>query len=226
MYAKSMQRVGALSQVKKGGMVTELARKGWLMVVRSMIALLIGLAALRPGAALTTLVLLFGLCALADGLLALTVVSRLECCELEHGWMLLLKGLASIAIGAFTFLWPSVAVPALVSLIAAWVILTGAFEVAAGLGLRNAAERERRMAWDALVKRQTQMAWDGRVERKTRYAHAEQMASDKRSDRMMRGAGVGGFGHELYAGGMHYSARSTAIVNEGSLSAGSGRVAL
>ncbi len=207
-------------------MVTQLARKGWLMVVRSMIALLIGLAALRPGATLTTLVLLFGLCALADGLLALTVVSRLERYELEHGWMLLLKGLASIAIGALTFLWPSVTVPALVSLIAAWLILTGAFEVGAVLDLRNAAERERRMAWDALVKRQTQMAWDGRVERKTRYAHAEQMAWDKQSDRKMRGAGVGGFGHGLYAGAVHYSARSTAIVNEGSLSAGSGRVEL
>ena len=132
-------------------MVTRLTRKWWLLALRGMIAMLFGLAALVwPGASLTALVLLFGAYALVDGLLAL-VVSLLDPDEFDRGWALLLKGLAGIATGVVTFLWPSVTPQALLYLIAAWATLTGAFEVMAALDLRNVVEGERQLAWGNLI---------------------------------------------------------------------------
>ena len=132
-------------------MVTRLTRKWRLLALRGVVAVLFGLAALVwPGATLTALVLLFGAYALVDGLLAL-VVSRLDRHEFDHGWMLLLKGLAGIAAGVLTLLWPSITAQALVYLIAAWAILTGAFEVVAAVDLRNMVEGERQLAWGNLI---------------------------------------------------------------------------
>ncbi len=132
-------------------MVTRLTRKWWLLALHGMIAVLFGLAALVwPGATLTALVLLFGAYALVDGLLAL-VVSRLDRHEFDHGWVLLLKGLAGIATGALTLLWPSVTAQTLLYLIAAWAILTGAFEAVAAVDLRNVVEGERQLAWSNLI---------------------------------------------------------------------------
>ena len=131
-------------------MVTRLTPKWWLLAMRGMIAVLFGLTALWPGAALTTRVVLFGAYALVDGLLAL-VVSLLDPNEFDHGWVLLLKGLAGIAIGVLTFLWPSATALALLYRIAAWAILTGAFEVVAALDLRSVVEGQRQLAWGNLI---------------------------------------------------------------------------
>ena len=131
-------------------MVTRLTRKWWLLALRGMIAVFFGLAALRPGATLAAPLLLFGVYALADGLLAL-IVSLLDRHEFDHWWVLLLRGLAGIAIGMLTFLWPSITAQGLVYVIAAWAILTGAFEVVAALDLRNVVEGRRQLAWDNLI---------------------------------------------------------------------------
>ena len=132
-------------------MVTRLTRNWRLLALRGMIAVLFGLAALVwPGATLTALVLLFGAYALVDGLLAL-IVSRLDRHEFDHGWVLLLKGLAGIATGVLTLLWPSVTAQALLYLIAAWAILTGAFTVVAAVDLRNMVEGQRQLAWSNLI---------------------------------------------------------------------------
>ena len=57
-------------------------------------------------------------------------------------------------IGALTYLWPSVTAKALVYLIAAWAILTGALEVVAAIDLRNVVEGERQLAWGNLIERE------------------------------------------------------------------------
>ena len=54
-------------------------------------------------------------------------------------------------IGALTYLWPGVTAQALVYLIAAWAILTGALEVVAAVDLRNVVEGERQLAWGNLI---------------------------------------------------------------------------
>jgi len=135
-------------------MATRLTRNWQMLALRGMVAVLFGWAALVwPGRTLTALVLLFGAYALVDGLLAL-IVSLLDRDEFDHGWVLPFKGLAGIAIGALTFLWPGVTTQALLYLIAAWVILAGAFEVVAAVDLRKLVEGERQLAWGNLIERE------------------------------------------------------------------------
>jgi uncharacterized membrane protein HdeD (DUF308 family) len=135
-------------------MVTRVARNGWLLALRGMIPVLLGLAILvRLDVSLAAIGLLFGAFALADGLLAL-IVSWLDRYEFDHGRVLLLKGLASIAIGVLTFLWPSITAQALLYLIAAWAILSAAFAAVAVFDLRNVAEGERQSAWDNQIARE------------------------------------------------------------------------
>ena len=135
-------------------MITQLTRNRWLLAWRGMIAVLLGLAILvLLDITLPPMGLLFGAFALAYGLLAL-IVSRLDRYQFDRGWVLRLKGPASIAIGVLTLLWPSITAQALVSLIASWAILTGAFVVVAVLDLRNVVEGERQSAWDNLIERE------------------------------------------------------------------------
>ena len=81
-------------------------------------------------------------------------MSLLDRHEFDHGWALLLKGLAGIATGVLTFLWPSVTAQTPVYLIAAWAILTGALEVVAAVDLRKLVEGERQLAWGNLIERE------------------------------------------------------------------------
>ena len=135
-------------------MITQLGCNRRLLTWRSIIPFLLVLAILlRLDVTLAAIGLLFGAFALADGLLAL-IVSWLDRYQFDHMWVLLFKGPASIGIGAFTLLWPSITAQALVSLIAAWAILTGAFAAGAVLDLRHVVERERQSAWDNLIARE------------------------------------------------------------------------
>jgi uncharacterized membrane protein HdeD (DUF308 family) len=135
-------------------MITQLTRSWWLLALRGMVAVLLGLAILFPlDINLAAMGLLFGAFALADGLLTL-IVSRLDRYQFDDGWVLLLKGPASIAIGVLTLLWPGITAQALVALIAAWAILTGAFVAMAALDLRNVVEGARQSAWDNLIERE------------------------------------------------------------------------
>jgi uncharacterized membrane protein HdeD (DUF308 family) len=124
------------------------------LALRGMIAVLLGLAILVPlDINLAAMGPLFGAFALADGLLVL-IVSWLDRYQSDHGWVVLQKGPASIAIGVLTLLWPSITAQALVSLVAAWAILTGAFEAVAMLGLRKVVEGKRQSAWGNLIERE------------------------------------------------------------------------
>jgi hypothetical protein len=172
---------------------------------REMIAMLFGLTVLWSGASLTTLVMLFGVYALADGLSSL-IVRRLDRHDSSHSWGVPLKGVAGIAVGGIACLRPNVA--ALLPLIAAWAILTGALDVVAVLGLHTVTEHEQQKAWDTMIKRQHQMVWDGEIERKVLYAHAEQMAWDNEAERKMRCARAERPGNGLSAGPVRYAARS------------------
>ncbi len=110
-------------------MMTQLTHKWWLLGLRGLAVMLSGLTALVwPVATLTALRLLFGAYALADGLIVMRQLAR---SELDHGRGLQVRGLASIALGVFIGFWSSVTAPALVAIIAAWVILARAFKTGA-----------------------------------------------------------------------------------------------
>jgi uncharacterized membrane protein HdeD (DUF308 family) len=125
-------------------MLEYLTRYWWTLVVRGVVAVLFGLAALIwPEVTLRVLVLLFGFYAVVDGLLALAVVlvgGRLP--SGRRGW-LIVEGVIGIAAGVFTFLWPGITTLVLLYLIAVWAVVTGLLELAAAVVLR----RELRGEW-------------------------------------------------------------------------------
>jgi uncharacterized membrane protein HdeD (DUF308 family) len=56
--------------------------------------------------------------------------------------MLLLEGLCGIAAGIIAFAWPHVTALVVVLLIAVWAMVTGVFEIAAAIRLRQMIEHE------------------------------------------------------------------------------------
>ena len=81
--------------------------------------------------------------------------------RLTRNWqMLALRGLVAGLFGLAVLVWPGATLTALVLLfgtyalvylIAAWAILTGAFEVVAAIDLHNVVEGERQLAWGNLI---------------------------------------------------------------------------
>ncbi|MGH7309476.1 MAG: HdeD family acid-resistance protein, partial [Candidatus Rokuibacteriota bacterium] len=123
-------------------MLLTLAQNWWALVLRGVFAVLFGVAAfLWPGLTLTVLVLLYGAYALLDGILAVmwSLASRRAG---PFPWGVLLAGLAGIAIGVMTFLWPGLTALALLYLIAIWAIVRGVFEVIAAIHLRREIDNE------------------------------------------------------------------------------------
>ena len=124
-----------------------LVRNWWVLALRGLIAALFGLAAfLWPGGigpqALAVLVALFGAYALVHGLFALGIAfmerGQFErWWVLQHWWLLLLEGLAGIAAGIITLVWPSIAIGTLLYVIATWAIVNGLLEIGAAVWVRN-----------------------------------------------------------------------------------------
>jgi uncharacterized membrane protein HdeD (DUF308 family) len=120
------------------------ARSWWTVALRGALAVLFGVAAwIWPDVTIRVLVLLFGFYALVDGLLALAaalVGGRLV--SGRRGW-LIFEGVAGVAAGVLTFIWPEITTLVLLYLIAFWAIATGVLEVVAAVLLR----RELRGEW-------------------------------------------------------------------------------
>jgi uncharacterized membrane protein HdeD (DUF308 family) len=103
------------------------------------VAVLFGLLTFfLPGITLVTLVLLFGAYALVDGLFNLIGFFRVA----SHQWALLVEGVIGIIAGVLTFAWPAITAIVLLYMIAFWAILTGIFEIIAGIRLRKVITTE------------------------------------------------------------------------------------
>jgi uncharacterized membrane protein HdeD (DUF308 family) len=115
-------------------MFGQLVRNWWMPVLRGVLAILFGfLVFAYTNTAIQVFVYLFGAYALIDGVVALAMsfdVSR------GRGWVVL-SGIAGIAAGILTFIYPSATAVALVYIVAAWAILTGIFEILAALEWRQ-----------------------------------------------------------------------------------------
>jgi uncharacterized membrane protein HdeD (DUF308 family) len=121
-------------------MVTTLAQNWWTLALRGLAAVIFGiLAYIWPDITFTVLVLFFGAYALWDGVFALIGAFRTAG---ERRWMLVLEGLVGIAAGLVTFFWPGAATLAILTIIAAWAIVTGIFEIIAAIRLRAEIEGE------------------------------------------------------------------------------------
>jgi uncharacterized membrane protein HdeD (DUF308 family) len=123
-------------------MITLYYQNWWMIVLRGVLAAVVGLIALiLPGITIVVLALLFGAFIAADGIV--TIISTLRGPKDTSGWWLpLLEGGLGIGIGVLTFLWPRVTVAVLVILIAAWSVLAGILRLAASVRVGRQGRRD------------------------------------------------------------------------------------
>jgi uncharacterized membrane protein HdeD (DUF308 family) len=119
-----------------------LARWWWTFVVRGVLAIAFGLLAfLAPAWGIAVLVGLFAAWALIDGVTGLVAGIRTRGID-RSWWLEIVEGLVSIAAGVVALVLPAAAAQALVIVIAAWAIVTGAVEIWTAIRLRRAIEGE------------------------------------------------------------------------------------
>src|SRR4030088_2718298 len=116
-------------------MMGQLAPGDWRWIaLRAVAAFIFGILALvLPGLTLTTLVLIFGAFALVDGIFTLGVAFTRGRGTGGHAVWLGVMGLAGVGVGIVTFFWPGITALALLYVIAAWALVTGALEIAAAI---------------------------------------------------------------------------------------------
>jgi uncharacterized membrane protein HdeD (DUF308 family) len=128
-----------------------LARNWWSLVLRGVLALILGFVAFAwPGITLGALVLLFGVYALVDGIMA--IIGAWRASRAHERWgALVLEGIVGIAAAVVTVLWPAITALALVYLIATWAIVTGVLELTAAVRLRQVISGEWLMALSGIA---------------------------------------------------------------------------
>jgi uncharacterized membrane protein HdeD (DUF308 family) len=94
------------------------------------------LTLLWPGLSIGVLVLLWGFYALFDGVALLTAVLMRAPGTQAHRGFLTIEGLAGVAAGVVTLVWPGITALVLLYVIAAWAAIIGATEVAAAVRRR------------------------------------------------------------------------------------------
>jgi uncharacterized membrane protein HdeD (DUF308 family) len=116
-------------------MVAVLIGNWWALALRGLAAIAFAVLAVSwPGITALALILLFGAYALVDGVFALVAASR-EARVYGRSGALLLEAILDLIIAAICFIWPGVALIALVYLIAIWAIVTGIALIVAGMAL-------------------------------------------------------------------------------------------
>jgi uncharacterized membrane protein HdeD (DUF308 family) len=120
------------------GVVDEVADGLWMAIaMRALAAILLGIIAIMlPGPTLAAIVIVFGIYAIIDGILA--IVAAVRGFRKKERWgAMLLQGLVGVVAGAIAVFWPGIGALALTYLVAAWALVTGAFEIAAAIRLRK-----------------------------------------------------------------------------------------
>lgn len=114
----------------------------WLVALRGALAIVFGiLAFIWPGLTLFVLVVLFGAYAIVDGVFAFVSAYRASQ-NRDTAWPFLLEGSLGVIAGIVAFLWPNITAVALLYVIAAWALITGAVELYAAVKLRRELESE------------------------------------------------------------------------------------
>ena len=114
-----------------------LSRYWWVLVIRGVMAIALGVfAVVWPQETIAALVLVFGAIALIDGTFA--VFTSIAGHRLTpYWWVLLLQGLLGMAVGIFTLVNPAITAVALLIYIAVWAIGMGVLQVTAAVRLRH-----------------------------------------------------------------------------------------
>jgi uncharacterized membrane protein HdeD (DUF308 family) len=114
----------------------------WAPAASGVLAIVIGLAAFAwPGKTFEALVLLFGVYVFVRGSIWLAF-GLLAATDRERWWPCVVNGIIGLSLGVLTFAETRAMAVALVSLAAAWAILTGALEVVAAIRFRQFIDNE------------------------------------------------------------------------------------
>ena len=129
----------------------ELAQHWWLLLIRGLIGVLFGIAALAwPGLTLILLISFFGAYMFVDGVIALIAAVRFRR-DGRQAVLLAIEGVLGLAVGTVTFIYPVLAALAWVYVIAAWAIVTGALEIAGAVSVRRGLGAELLLLFSGIV---------------------------------------------------------------------------
>jgi uncharacterized membrane protein HdeD (DUF308 family) len=130
------------SATAPGPLMRALGKNWWLFLLRGLAAIAFGVLSLMwPGISLVTLILLYGAYALVDGVCALAagIFGKVS---VAPRWWLIIVGLAGIAAGIATFMWPGITALVLLFFIAGWAIASGVFQIIGAIQLRKEIDNE------------------------------------------------------------------------------------
>jgi uncharacterized membrane protein HdeD (DUF308 family) len=114
-------------------------RAWWTLLLRGVVAVLFGLAALFwPGKTLFVLILFFGAYILVDGVFA--IVGGIM--DSSRRWLLLIEGVLGVVAGLILLARPGLGALVLLYVIAFWAIVTGVMEILAAISLRREIDNE------------------------------------------------------------------------------------
>lgn len=114
----------------------------WVLLLRGFAAVVFGLLTfLMPGLTLLVLISLFGGYCLVNGILTLVAAFRGGRNQ-PRWWALAVEGVASLLAGIITLVWPNVTSLALLYVVAAWAIISGAMQIGTGIRLRKQINNE------------------------------------------------------------------------------------
>ncbi len=132
-------------------MITEFAKNWWALVLRGIMAVLLGVLALtRPGITLVVLIALVGSYLLIDG--ALAVAGAMRASRAGEPWgPLLIEGVVDIGAGLAIFSWPALTLFALVVFIGCRAVVKGILEVVTAIRLRKVISGEWLLALGGVV---------------------------------------------------------------------------
>jgi uncharacterized membrane protein HdeD (DUF308 family) len=130
---------GFHNKIKEVGMVNELARNWWAVLIRGILALILGLLMIfvPPIITMEILIIFLGAYFLVDGIFSIVAVIS---GKTPHRWAMLAEGILSIVFGILVFVWPMMTALVLLFVVAIWAIITGIAELTyAGMHWKDGA---------------------------------------------------------------------------------------
>lgn len=118
-------------------MVEEYAEKWWLVALRGIIGVLLGIVLISwPVKSLAVFVWIVGLFALVEGVI-LVLMSLFNAKKWENWGYVFMQGVISLILGLILFAWPEITIAALFFLIALWIIVAGILLIVQGIKVRK-----------------------------------------------------------------------------------------
>lgn len=123
-------------------MLRRLTKFWWLLILRGLVSIAFAIVAfLNPRMAFEALVLILGVFLLADGVTTVYLGMRMRGHD-ANWWVVLLEGALGAALGLIALINPELSAAALVLILAVWLLVTGVFEIATAIKLREEIDNE------------------------------------------------------------------------------------